>query len=339
MSASAQPAPLHDHAGMPGEGATGRKVLNRASRRRLSKVLGVAGAAAVLALAVPGLASAAVQSGRPTGAKALVPGGKGYWLVSKDGGVFSFGGAPYYGSLPGDGVHVDDIVGIVPTPSGHGYWLVGSDGGIFSFGDAQYYGSLPGYHVQPAAPVVSGAAVPAAALSTSGAGGPQGTSSSVGPQGPAGAAGPAGPQGAQGAAGPQGAQGPAGPSDLVWNTAAGPVVSQGDAEKTVVSINLPAGNWQVLGSVLADNPSSPTAVSPDCSIFAPASTISTGIVPQAQATLPSQSLLTLSVQAVVAFSSPATVTLQCADGTNNLTPYTYLNASLQATSATTVTQG
>ncbi len=45
------------------------------------------------------------------------------------------------------GVHVSNIVGIVPTPSGHGYWMVGSDGGVFAFGDAGFVGSLPGLGV------------------------------------------------------------------------------------------------------------------------------------------------------------------------------------------------
>jgi uncharacterized repeat protein (TIGR02543 family) len=70
----------------------------------------------------------------------------GYDLVGSDGGVFVFGqpGFGYYGSLPGLGVHVKNIVGIVSTASGKGYFLVGSDGGVFAFGDAGYYGSLPG---------------------------------------------------------------------------------------------------------------------------------------------------------------------------------------------------
>jgi parallel beta-helix repeat protein len=75
--------------------------------------------------------------------------GLGYWVVGSDGGVFSFGDAKYEGSLPGLGVHVNDIVALVPSPDGLGYWLVASDGGVFSFGDATYYGSLPqlGVHV------------------------------------------------------------------------------------------------------------------------------------------------------------------------------------------------
>jgi hypothetical protein len=71
----------------------------------------------------------------------------GYDLVGRDGGVFVFptnqsGG--FYGSLPGLGVHVSNIVGMVPTSTDQGYFLVGSDGGVFAFGNAPFFGSLPG---------------------------------------------------------------------------------------------------------------------------------------------------------------------------------------------------
>jgi hypothetical protein len=58
----------------------------------------------------------------------------GYDLVGSDGGVFAFHGG-FYGSLPGLGVHVDNVVGIAPAANYGGYYLVGSDGGVFSFGD------------------------------------------------------------------------------------------------------------------------------------------------------------------------------------------------------------
>ncbi len=71
----------------------------------------------------------------------------GYDLVGSDGGVFAFGGAPFLGSLPGIGVHVKDIVGMVPTSNDGGYWLAGADGGVFAFGNAPFLGSLPGISV------------------------------------------------------------------------------------------------------------------------------------------------------------------------------------------------
>jgi hypothetical protein len=80
----------------------------------------------------------------------------GYDLVGSDGGVFVFptgqsGG--FFGSLPGLGIHVANIVGMVPTNTDQGYFLVGSDGGVFAFGNAPFLGSLPGDHVTPTQPI------------------------------------------------------------------------------------------------------------------------------------------------------------------------------------------
>jgi len=73
--------------------------------------------------------------------------GSGYLLSGRDGGIFAFGGAPFEGSLPAQGVHVSDIVDVAATPSGKGYWEVGADGGVFAFGDASFFGSVPGVGV------------------------------------------------------------------------------------------------------------------------------------------------------------------------------------------------
>jgi hypothetical protein len=72
---------------------------------------------------------------------AATPTGAGYWLVGRDGGVFSFGDASFDGSVPGIPLQVNDIVGMAATRSGAGYWLVAADGGVFSFGDARFFGS------------------------------------------------------------------------------------------------------------------------------------------------------------------------------------------------------
>ncbi|MGA2307207.1 MAG: hypothetical protein ABSH29_23910 [Acidimicrobiales bacterium] len=70
---------------------------------------------------------------------------KGYWEVGTDGGVFAFGDADFYGSLPGQDVTPNaPIVGTARTSDGGGYWLVGADGGVFAFGDAGFYGSAGG---------------------------------------------------------------------------------------------------------------------------------------------------------------------------------------------------
>jgi hypothetical protein len=42
---------------------------------------------------------------------AASPSGNGYWIVAADGGVFSYGDAPFYGSLGGTGI--TDVAGIV----------------------------------------------------------------------------------------------------------------------------------------------------------------------------------------------------------------------------------
>jgi hypothetical protein len=78
---------------------------------------------------------------------APLPAATGYTLVGTDGGVFAFGSAAFEGSLPGLGVSVSNIAGIVPSSDDRGYFLVGSDGGVFSFGDTNFEGSLPGLGV------------------------------------------------------------------------------------------------------------------------------------------------------------------------------------------------
>lgn len=71
----------------------------------------------------------------------------GYMVVQgSDGGVFSYDGAPFFGSLPGAGVTAK-VLDAAWTPTGNGYWLLGIDGAIFSFGDAPYHG---GFNALPA---------------------------------------------------------------------------------------------------------------------------------------------------------------------------------------------
>ncbi len=72
----------------------------------------------------------------------------GYDLVGSDGGVFSFGSGAFYGSLPGLGIRVHDVVGMVSSSDHAGYFLVGADGGVFAFGDARFEGSLPGLGIR-----------------------------------------------------------------------------------------------------------------------------------------------------------------------------------------------
>lgn len=67
----------------------------------------------------------------------------GYLVVGGDGGVFTYDGAPFFGSLPGVGVTAQ-VAGAAWTPSGNGYWILGNDGAIFAFGDAPFHGGLNG---------------------------------------------------------------------------------------------------------------------------------------------------------------------------------------------------
>ncbi len=97
--------------------------------------------------ATNGFGSAILSAGDPQADTflsgfALTASGQGYWWAGTDGGVFTFGDAAFYGSLPGEHiVPAAPIVGMARTPDGGGYWLVGADGGVFSFGDAGFYGS------------------------------------------------------------------------------------------------------------------------------------------------------------------------------------------------------
>ncbi len=76
-------------------------------------------------------------SGQVPGALAVAD---GYWLAASDGGLFTFGGAPFYGSTGAMKLN-QPVVGMAPTPTQQGYWLVATDGGIFTFGDAGFFGS------------------------------------------------------------------------------------------------------------------------------------------------------------------------------------------------------
>ena len=94
-----------------------------------------------------------ISGSHPAGASSV----PAEWLVASDGGVFSMGGAPFYGSAGGKWL-ASPVVGMAPTPDGGGYWEEASDGGVFSYGDAAFYGSMGGKHLN--APVVGMASTP-----------------------------------------------------------------------------------------------------------------------------------------------------------------------------------
>jgi hypothetical protein len=115
-------------------------------------------ALAVLVAALP-LFAAVVASVTPVAAPpaAAAASTPAYWLVASDGGIFAFGGAPYFGSTGGMVLN-KPVVGMAATPDGAGYWLVASDGGVFSYGDATFYGSTGSIRLNR--PIVGMAATP-----------------------------------------------------------------------------------------------------------------------------------------------------------------------------------
>ena len=90
-------------------------------------------------------------------ARSLVSSGPGYRLVARDGGIFAFGGAGFFGSMGGARL-AQPMVGMANTPSNQGYWTVAGDGGVFAFGDARFRGSTGALRL--AQPVVGMAATP-----------------------------------------------------------------------------------------------------------------------------------------------------------------------------------
>jgi hypothetical protein len=81
---------------------------------------------------------------------------KGYWLADADGGVYTFGDAPFYGSL-GGGPRNSPIVEIVTAGEPlagvtDGYWLIDAAGDVYTFGAAPFFGSLGGVRLD--APIV-----------------------------------------------------------------------------------------------------------------------------------------------------------------------------------------
>jgi hypothetical protein len=88
-------------------------------------------------------AAGAAASARPSGlsqAAAAAGPAQGYWLLTDNGGVASFGAAGAHGSMANRPL-ARPTVCMSSTVDGNGYWLLGSDGGVFSFGSAHFYGS------------------------------------------------------------------------------------------------------------------------------------------------------------------------------------------------------
>ena len=80
----------------------------------------------------------------------------GYYEVASDGGGFTFGAAPFHGSMGGKPLNAP-VVGMAYDQATGGYWEVASDGGVFSF-TAPFFGSMGGHPLN--APIVGMTATP-----------------------------------------------------------------------------------------------------------------------------------------------------------------------------------
>ena len=81
------------------------------------------------------------QPGGPAVSAATAAGGRGAWVLTRNGAVVALGDAPRFGSprLPaGSG----GAVAISALPDGRGYYVLDARGGVFNEGAAAFYGSL-----------------------------------------------------------------------------------------------------------------------------------------------------------------------------------------------------
>jgi hypothetical protein len=76
--------------------------------------------------------------------------GTGYYLVARDGSVYAYGSAVYYGGVNNSGLNKTSllapgakIVGMAVDPNG-GYWIVDNQGHTYAFGGAPYLGNANG---------------------------------------------------------------------------------------------------------------------------------------------------------------------------------------------------
>jgi hypothetical protein len=64
----------------------------------------------------------------------------GYWMVSADGRVYSFGDALHHGE-PRTQLGNATAADLEPTNSGNGYWVLDDTGRVFPYGDARWFGN------------------------------------------------------------------------------------------------------------------------------------------------------------------------------------------------------
>ncbi|MGH8973945.1 MAG: hypothetical protein ACRD0C_12175, partial [Acidimicrobiia bacterium] len=83
-----------------------------------------------------------VKLAQPVMGIAPTANGAGYWMVARDGGIFSFGDAGFFGSLPGSKVP-GPAAAVRPTRTGGGYLIATTNGTVVNFGDAPSLGGVP----------------------------------------------------------------------------------------------------------------------------------------------------------------------------------------------------
>ncbi|MHB1611295.1 MAG: IPT/TIG domain-containing protein, partial [Sulfobacillus sp.] len=76
---------------------------------------------------------------------APTPSGQGAFLLSNTGSVYALGSAVNYGNAPSG----TTVASIAATPDGLGYWILGINGTVYPFGDAQNYGNQPEANSMP----------------------------------------------------------------------------------------------------------------------------------------------------------------------------------------------
>ena len=95
-----------------------------------------------LAVIIRSFASSRIKVNAPAVAVArAAENNNAYWIATSDGGVFSFGGARFFGSM-GDKRLDQPITSMAARPQKDGYWLLGGDCGVFSFGNSRYHGKF-----------------------------------------------------------------------------------------------------------------------------------------------------------------------------------------------------
>ena len=71
--------------------------------------------------------------------------GSGYYILSPQGGVYAYGGAPFYGSAAGAPYFEGETAAaLVVNHFGTGYWILSKSGGVYAYGGAGYYGAPAG---------------------------------------------------------------------------------------------------------------------------------------------------------------------------------------------------